>query len=490
MILTRTGNATWSGNARQANQLLNRERPEVTCVRSRLALLQCDPLIVGRMFDELLSCNCSGKHWTRLQNALYICHPAPSIILKAFDTIEMFHPKKGGNSGMYVASTENFLQPVQLQPVQAGETATARVRLKMRPVMAMSRVTAVSMLIVWLLILCASAMAQSGSFDARMPASELLRRAVDGELKGQANDHTHWMFHLTTHRSSKEEVRCVVQTKQGDLDRLLSINGHPLTPEQQKREDRRIANLLTKPDETSKQHRAQQKDARQTEDLFRMLPAALTVKYGERKDDLVELLFEPDPNFDPPTREASVFHAMEGSIWINLKEDRLAEIEGHLMREVKFAGGLLGYLAKGGEFHVKQSEVSPQHWEISLLHVNMHGKALFFKTISVRQDESRSNFRQVPDNLTLAQAAEELQKESEVKSARGGVRDSLATGMRAVTFGQTHSSAQPDRNLEVFCETRILCISAFIHGMVLRSDSGNSGCFCRRYCACFPFSAA
>ncbi|MGA7631388.1 MAG: hypothetical protein WCB11_11505, partial [Terriglobales bacterium] len=42
---------------------------------------------------------------------------------------------------------------------------------------------------------------------------------------------------------------------------------------------------------------------------------------------------------------------------------------------------------------------------------------LFFKTISVQQDEARSNFRQVPDDLTLAQAAEELQKQSGVKSA-------------------------------------------------------------------------
>ena len=87
---------------------------------------------------------------------------------------------------------------------------------------------------------------------------------------------------------------------------------------------------------------------------------------------------------------------MEGRIWISVKEDRLAEIEGHLIREVKFGAGLLGYLDKGGEFHVKQSEVSPRLWGISLLHVNMHGKVLFFKTLSVQQDESRSNFRQVP----------------------------------------------------------------------------------------------
>ncbi len=38
----------------------------------------------------------------------------------------------------------------------------------------------------------------------------------------------------------------------------------------------------------------------------------------------------------------------------------------------------------------------------------MKGKALFFKTIGVHQDYSRSDFRQIPDNLTLAQAADIL----------------------------------------------------------------------------------
>lgn len=300
-------------------------------------------------------------------------------------------------------------------------------------------VAAVASMIVWVLFCCAPVLAQGPSADNKLSASELLRRAVDGELKGQADDHTHWMYQVKEIHSGKEEVRCVVETKQGELDRLLSVNGKRISAEQEKQEDHRIASLLNKPDVTKKRQKEQQKDARQTEDMFQMLPKALTVKYGQRKDDLVELLFEPNPNFDPPTREASVFHSMEGRIWISLKEDRLAEIEGHLMREVKFGGGLLGYLDKGGEFHVRQLEVSPHHWEISFLHVNMHGKVLFFKTISVQQDESRSDFRQVPDNLTLAQAAEELQKQSGVNSVRGDRQDSPAAQVQSSAETRQHS---------------------------------------------------
>jgi hypothetical protein len=92
-------------------------------------------------------------------------------------------------------------------------------------------------------------------------------------------------------------------------------------------------------------------------------------------------------------------------------------------------------LDKGGEFHVKQSQVAPGLWEITLLHVNMHGKALFFKTIAVQENEIRTNFQRVPDNLTLSEAAQQLQKQSSVKSA------SVSGGAIVPAIGSSQSSS-------------------------------------------------
>ncbi len=250
------------------------------------------------------------------------------------------------------------------------------------------------------LVFCVPAYVQNTSSDAGLPAGELLRRVVNSELKAQANDHSHWMYEVKAGVSGKEQVKVAVQTREGYLDRLKFSNGQPISPEQEKQEDQRIARLLKKPDEQKKQQRAQQQDARKTERLFKMLPDAVTASYGKRQGELVEILFKPNSNFHPPSHEAAVFHAMAGRIWINT-----------------IGGGLLGHLDKGGEFHVKQSEVAPGLWEITLLHVNMHGKALFFKTIAVQENEIRTNFQRVPDNMTLSEAAQQLQKQSTVKSA-------------------------------------------------------------------------
>jgi hypothetical protein len=255
--------------------------------------------------------------------------------------------------------------------------------------------------------------------NPEVSASEVLRRAVNGELKAQSEDHSHWIYRVKSTVPGKEEVKLVVESKDGELDRLESVNGSPITAEQELREQQRIQNLVHSPERQKKRQRAQSEDAEQTERMFKVLPDAFTVRYGERNDDLVQLLFEPNPHFHAWSREAIVFHEMEGQIWVNTRENRLAEIQGRLVRTVKFAGGLLGHLDKGGEFNVRQAEVAPGHWEVTLLHVNMHGKILFLKTISEQQHEVRTDYRQVPSDLTLAQAAEELVKESALKSAQG-----------------------------------------------------------------------
>jgi len=85
-------------------------------------------------------------------------------------------------------------------------------------------------------------------------------------------------------------------------------------------------------------------------------------------------------------------------------------MRGQLRANVKFAGGLLGYLQKGGHFDVEQQELSPGRWELTSL-VQIQGKALLFKTIAIQQKERRTNFRTVPARLGLADAAEMLTKQ-------------------------------------------------------------------------------
>ncbi|HEY6943693.1 MAG TPA: hypothetical protein VI431_01035 [Candidatus Acidoferrum sp.] len=160
-----------------------------------------------------------------------------------------------------------------------------------------------------------------------------------------------------------------------------------------------------------KRQKREHDDAKQAQDLLRMFPDAFHYQYAGMQGNLIELKFSPNPDFHPSTRPSQVFHHLEGSLLLDPEQERLAQISGQLTSDVKFGWGLLGHLDEGGTFFVKQEDLGSGHWEVSKLNVQMSGKALFFKTISVQQHQIYSDFRPEPEGITHEQALEFLRQD-------------------------------------------------------------------------------
>lgn len=240
-------------------------------------------------------------------------------------------------------------------------------------------------------------------------ADKLAREVVHNELNAQDRDKSLWSYREVQQEKGKTELIAVVQTRDGEIHRLLAVNGMPLNPKQKQLEDQRIAKLLANPDKLRAKQKNQAHDAQQERKLFQMLPDAFHYEYGGTASGLIRLTFKPKPSFHSTDRESAVFHHMAGTLWIAPQEKRLAGINGRLLTGVKFGGGLLGHLDQGGTFSVKQEDVGTGHWEMTLLDVHMNGKALLFKTIAVREKEVYSNFRPVPTNTTAKEAVRLLE---------------------------------------------------------------------------------
>jgi hypothetical protein len=264
----------------------------------------------------------------------------------------------------------------------------------------------------------AAAFGQSVSPGPPISANDLVRAVVGNELKPPDGNHGRWMYRVDREEEGKKKLKEVIQTGHGSLDRLVAVDGQPLNAKEQQDEQERIGNLVRNTAEQQRIEQMRKKDAEQCKAFFKMLPDALTFIYAGRDGDLIKLSYRPNPSFQSPSREARVFHEMEGEMWVQETQRRLVRMQGHLVADVKFAGGLLGYLEKGGHFNVQQRELSPGQWDLTFMEVDMKGKALFFKTISVKEKEHRSDFRMVPDGLTLAEAADILTKQVIVAANR------------------------------------------------------------------------
>jgi hypothetical protein len=258
-----------------------------------------------------------------------------------------------------------------------------------------------------------AAAGQKPEAAAELPANPqvLVREVVQNGLRYSRNDQTHWSFRERVSKDGRIETHEICQTNAGTIDRLIAINGQPLSAEQQKHEDARIQASLANGAEFRKERQKQREDSAKQGRMFETFPDAFRYTYEGAEGSLVKLAFAPNPQFVPNTRQEEVFHHLEGTMWIDPNQKQLARIDGRLMSEVKFAGGLLGHLDKGGVFSVRFKDAD-DHWVIAALDVEMNGKALLFKTIAVQEQREFDDYRPVPDNLSLQQAAELLEKQS------------------------------------------------------------------------------
>lgn len=238
----------------------------------------------------------------------------------------------------------------------------------------------------------------------RISAAELAREVVQNELTAQDRDKSLWKYREFSQQDGKAQLLEVVETKDGEIHRVIALDGKPLTGKAREDEDRRIAGLVANPQEFREKQKNAAQDADEERKLLQLLPKAFLYEYDGTPDGLIRLRFKPNPDFAPQSHETEVFHHMEGIMLVDPAHHRLAELQGQLVTEVKFWHGILGHLDKGGTFLVRQRNVGAGHWEMVELNVNMNGKALFFKTIAVREKQIYSDFHSLPEQTTLEQA--------------------------------------------------------------------------------------
>lgn len=243
------------------------------------------------------------------------------------------------------------------------------------------------------------------------PAS-LVREIVRNEIEMQLTDKSLWCFREEKEEDSKPAKTLeICQTTDGDLERVIAVNGRELSPSETEAEDQRIQKLIAHPAQLLSKQKKEREDGEQARTFLKAIPDAFEFQLLGSEGNLVKLHFRPNPSFHAASRAATVFHHMEGTLVLDRQEKRIAEIFGRVTSEVRFGGGLLGHLDKGGTFFVKDGEVVPGHWDAISMNLDLSGRALFFKTISVHEREQYRDYTPVPASATLAQVGELLRKE-------------------------------------------------------------------------------
>jgi hypothetical protein len=242
-------------------------------------------------------------------------------------------------------------------------------------------------------------------FAAAQDPKQLVNQAVQTELVANGNDHSRWVYYDVDRKPDDTTQQWVAETGSGDVHRVLTQKNQPLSFAAQRNA---MDQFVHDPDAQSRQRKSGQHDDTQSEDMLRLLPDAFLWTIAGTQGHTTLLRFVPNPSFKPPTWEARVFAAMEGTMRLERTQHRIVSLQGRLVRNVRFCGGLCGSLAAGGTFDVERREIGPSIWQIVETHVHIHGTALFFKNISQEEDDQKTRFQPLPGDISLQQAETKL----------------------------------------------------------------------------------
>ena len=272
-------------------------------------------------------------------------------------------------------------------------------------------------ILLWLLAPAGLAQGQDASLD-----SGLVMRALANELKG-AQDASHPMqYRLRKSTPRLTSVKAIVETKDGAVARLVSVNDAAPTTADRQKDEARLDALLADPSRQRKRKQSEMDDTGRALKVLRALPRAFLYQYASSETSgaitLARYTFTPNPRFSSNDLELMVLTAMSGTLTVDATHERVLRLEGHLQQDVDIGWGILGRLDKGGWIVLEQGDVGGGQWRIVRFQMEMTGR-VFFKSRSFDTTEEESHFAPVPLGMSYQQAIEMLRSEESRQAEKG-----------------------------------------------------------------------
>ena len=269
---------------------------------------------------------------------------------------------------------------------------------------------------VLLCLLCALAPSNARAAARNHPAihsEALIRKAVALQI---ANDKKMpaLRFRYTKTTPHGIFVKEVIETHGGEVSRLISINGKPLSAGKAAQEQQRLTALLSHPSDQARHRRHQVEHQNRVDRLIRELPQAFLFHFAGTEPGphgpVLHFTFVPNPHFSPPDLESRALTGMTGNIWINQSTSRFVRLNAHLIHSIRVGWGIVAKFDKGGTVSLVNHHVGRGYWTISHLKLDVNGSALIFKPIHIDITEDESHFHFLPSSITWRQAVAMLTK--------------------------------------------------------------------------------
>jgi hypothetical protein len=263
-----------------------------------------------------------------------------------------------------------------------------------------------------LLACCAAAQSVSTGVGTQFEAAsespkQLATEAIENEVKLIQYDRSYLRYRVHTKDAKGDQVRDVVESKDGSVARVMLRDAHAVSSDQDAEERQRLQEMLDSPRAFEKHIEKDKSGKKIAVDLIRAMPEAMLFSYvvGQPQREgrpagsppEVVLDFKPNPEWKPPTLASQALTGVQGRCWIDARTHYLTRLEANIFQGINFGWGIFAHIFPGGTLTLEQAPVGDSRWVVDRFTGRLTVREMMVRTVNENTDLYASDFEQVPE---------------------------------------------------------------------------------------------
>jgi hypothetical protein len=156
---------------------------------------------------------------------------------------------------------------------------------------------------------------------------ELMTAACDNEIR-QRKQNTLWASHVERRITGHVYREREIDTVDGPVHLLLSVDGHDPSPSELKQDNDRLRDLRENPKARLTLRKNREPEEKKVDDLLHVIPDIFLFEDQGPQEGLERLTFVPNPAYRPETYEETALHAMSGLVLTIFGRNDLLDFQG------------------------------------------------------------------------------------------------------------------------------------------------------------------
>jgi hypothetical protein len=205
-----------------------------------------------------------------------------------------------------------------------------------------------------------------------IPDLETLLKEVQANQHKMDEIRENYTFHRAMTEEDLDDKGAVVKTTTTErefffvngrgIGRLVKKNGVPLNPQEEKKEDARVKNIVETAMKMAPKARRGRGPAGLIGQILPMVKISNPRRITFHGRSTLAFDFVGDPHANGKGTEENAAKKMAGSIWFDEADHQVARLEVHFYENFRIGGGLLASVQKGSTIEVEQAPIGDGLW--------------------------------------------------------------------------------------------------------------------------------